>query len=837
MWNQVNIDEAIYVVDVMFDPGALYPSPSAKATQYCKMLGELEPARYGGEPRTQVPLPPSYFKDVDGKMLRPPWHVEPWELNFERRDRIGKGGFGEVYHGSWAGTRVAIKEIRDSSPTDAEVVDFILEIALLSQLNHPNIVRLWRGSTQISDRNGSRSLLMVTEYVRTGSLSQLLHGHGGPALPEPLTLEQALSMGMDIARGVQYLHGHKILHLDLKSPNVLCAPVWTAKLCDFGLAKIRGEHTLVHSTLQGVSPVWAPPEMLDDLTGGLTEKADVYSFAIVFLELLSQKVPFREFHAAQLAPAKLQGHLPKIPDGVPADCSELIFQCCAAKPNTRPPISGAVARLREMARARNFNLAEVEPPTALMQSDWSHHSCEEYAVKRLAELDEHRKQSAEELSELKRRIFEVRQEVEQLEAEMPCPEGQDSGGVKPSAPAEVGAGDKEVVASDEEDNSWCEPYVQELTGSKFKCILCSKMFRSAKFVRRHVASKHCAQVQTIIQDKYFDFDISKEDALPAHKSLPPREKEAAGRMPPTAVLDNKYCQLIQEASEHGDVAQVETLLSLRTDPQQQDDAGMSPLCLAARNGHKEVARVLLTSAPAQSLLQHCTGAGVTAVHIAAQEGHSDALALLISQSAEVNGGCIQGKTPLLYAGENGHMSACRLLVEARADFKRRTKDEETLLHTASRYGEATLVSQVVAWRADLSAVDREGWTSLHEAARWGIAAVQALCLAQAQVDVRSQDDETPVHVAAKGYEPMKACGALLERRADVLARNVGGQTPLHVATRHGNFEACQILLTARAEPNAVDHSGRTPSEVATRHGPLSTFLRLSGSMEIAEPGV
>jgi len=124
---------------------------------------------------------------------------------------------------------------------------------------------------------------------------------------------------------------------------------------------------------------------------------------------------------------------------------------------------------------------------------------------------------------------------------------------------EVGTCGKEVGAGDKEDDSWCEPYIQEVAGSKFKCILCSKMFKSAEFVRRHVASKHRSQVQTMVQDKYFDCDISKEDALPAHKSSPPREKEAARCMPPTAVLGNKYCQLIQEASENGDVQQVTSL--------------------------------------------------------------------------------------------------------------------------------------------------------------------------------------------------------------------------------------------------------------------------------------
>lgn len=60
-------------------------------------------------------------------------------------------------------------ELQDNSPNDGDVMDFFLEIAMLSQLNHPNIVRFWRGSTEM--HAGSRSLLMVTEYIKQGGLT------------------------------------------------------------------------------------------------------------------------------------------------------------------------------------------------------------------------------------------------------------------------------------------------------------------------------------------------------------------------------------------------------------------------------------------------------------------------------------------------------------------------------------------------------------------------------------------------------------------------------------------------------------------------------------------
>lgn len=187
-WNVVHIGQSMYIVDVLFDPGALYEENSAKAAGYHQLLKDAE--NVDSTQKGSPPKPPSASKELGGHMPRPPWHVEPWELEINRGDRIGRGGFGEVFHGRWAGVHVAVKEIKDTTPTDADVVDFILEIALLSQLNHPNIVRFWRGCTEV--HGGTRSLLMVTEYVKQGGLSRLLHGHGGAALPEPLTLSQAL---------------------------------------------------------------------------------------------------------------------------------------------------------------------------------------------------------------------------------------------------------------------------------------------------------------------------------------------------------------------------------------------------------------------------------------------------------------------------------------------------------------------------------------------------------------------------------------------------------------------------------------------------------------------
>lgn len=126
-WNTVHMNKVDYVVDLLHDPGSLYEAESAKQHEYLRLL-ELEFTRQ----TTTI----SRRTELAGKVPRPAWHVEVGELTYSRdsEDRIGRGGFGEVFRGSWADTTVAIKVVRAKEPTDQDVCDFILEIALLSRL-------------------------------------------------------------------------------------------------------------------------------------------------------------------------------------------------------------------------------------------------------------------------------------------------------------------------------------------------------------------------------------------------------------------------------------------------------------------------------------------------------------------------------------------------------------------------------------------------------------------------------------------------------------------------------------------------------------------------------
>ncbi len=148
--------------------------------------------------------------------------------DFTKGKPIGKGGFGSVYLGKWHNVSVAIKELFVQSATISKT--FEKEAGAMAECNHPNIVRLFG----VCLEEGKLALLM--EYLEKGSLFDLLQN-----VQITLLWSRRYTIAADIGNGLSYLHSQKIIHRDLKSLNILIAKDDTAKISDFGLAKIRLE--------------------------------------------------------------------------------------------------------------------------------------------------------------------------------------------------------------------------------------------------------------------------------------------------------------------------------------------------------------------------------------------------------------------------------------------------------------------------------------------------------------------------------------------------------------------------------------------------------------------
>lgn len=187
-----------------------------------------------------------------------------------REQKVGSGSFKDVYMGRYRNFRVAICDLRGRL-TDMD----IKELGLLRDLRHPNIVRFIGVSV-----GGHVPCTIVTELCRNGDLYDYIR-----KIPCPPYV-QILAMMLDAARGVEYLHQRtpSIIHRDLKSPNVLITANGSAKITDFGLARVKRDVMSMCATTCGTLN-WQAPELWV-AHPSYNHSIDVYALGLVFWEVL-----------------------------------------------------------------------------------------------------------------------------------------------------------------------------------------------------------------------------------------------------------------------------------------------------------------------------------------------------------------------------------------------------------------------------------------------------------------------------------------------------------------------------------------------------------------------
>ncbi|XP_038979622.1 cysteine-rich receptor-like protein kinase 2 [Phoenix dactylifera] len=219
-----------------------------------------------GETELQVPLN-FHYKDL--KIAT---------KNFSEENKLGEGGFGEVYKGVLKnGKIVAVKKLAIARTSRAKA-DFQSEVKLISIVHHRNLVRLLGCSSEGPD------LLLVYEYMANSSLDKFLFGdrHG------TLKWKQRFDIIVGMARGLAYLHQEfhvRIIHRDIKSSNILLDEDFQPKIADFGLARLLPSDQSHLSTKFAGTLGYTAPEYA--IHGQLSEKVDTYSYGVVVLEIVS----------------------------------------------------------------------------------------------------------------------------------------------------------------------------------------------------------------------------------------------------------------------------------------------------------------------------------------------------------------------------------------------------------------------------------------------------------------------------------------------------------------------------------------------------------------------
>ncbi|CAH8359056.1 unnamed protein product [Eruca vesicaria subsp. sativa] len=201
--------------------------------------------------------------------------------DFAECNKIGEGGFGEVYKGTLLdGTEVAVKRLSKSSGQgDAE---FKNEVILVAKLLHRNLVRLLGFCLEGEER------VLVYEYVPNESLDYFIFD---PAKQSQLDWSRRYKIIGGIARGILYLHQDSrltIIHRDLKASNILLDVNMNPKIADFGMARIFGMNQTEENTSRIVGTYgYMSPEYA--MHGQYSMKSDVYSFGVLVLEIISGK--------------------------------------------------------------------------------------------------------------------------------------------------------------------------------------------------------------------------------------------------------------------------------------------------------------------------------------------------------------------------------------------------------------------------------------------------------------------------------------------------------------------------------------------------------------------
>jgi hypothetical protein len=321
------------------------------------------------------------------------WYIDYTDL--EVGEVIGKGYFGEVRRGTWKGIPVALKYIYRDLQSVKEKNMFFKEISILSKLRHPNVITLLGWSriaslTATSPRTASLSsmsttttsttttttsstsssfishdpttIVMVLEYMSGGTLYHALRYSYST-----LTTNSALRFRilLDIVKGMTYLHSRGVLHRDLNTKNLLLTEHWTCKISDFGLSRFWGPAgDAQHMTTHVGFLVTMAPEVFKGEP--YTEKADVYSFAMVMYELFTGQTPNVGDVADPLKFAHRAAHeqyRPPLTTDIPSPVRSLITRCWAHDPSERPTFQTILHELMSISSSDHNTAADIAKET------------------------------------------------------------------------------------------------------------------------------------------------------------------------------------------------------------------------------------------------------------------------------------------------------------------------------------------------------------------------------------------------------------------------------------------------------------------------------------------
>eukprot|EP00282_Hemiselmis_andersenii_P007834 CAMPEP_0114135026 /NCGR_PEP_ID=MMETSP0043_2-20121206/14484_1 /TAXON_ID=464988 /ORGANISM="Hemiselmis andersenii, Strain CCMP644" /LENGTH=698 /DNA_ID=CAMNT_0001228731 /DNA_START=32 /DNA_END=2128 /DNA_ORIENTATION=- len=271
---------------------------------------------------------------------RPPRISPVVNAKFQKSKKLGEGGQGAVYLGTYESQKVAGK-VMFGKVTKEVMEDLENEVELFMKLDHPNC-HYMLGAKLVADAEGP---LLLTEVCDEGSLFDLYAKKQKKFDPDT-----ALRIAKECAMGLEHLHSIGYMHRDVKSLNVFMASGYVAKVADFGMATTKPTCSDACGTVQ-----WMAPEVLANFyhpgSTPYDKRCDVYSYGIMLWEIYHCSCPFAETGLDQMQIARAvnkNGIRPRMKDSIIRPIKDLISLCWAKRVASRPLFSEIIMTLNKI---------------------------------------------------------------------------------------------------------------------------------------------------------------------------------------------------------------------------------------------------------------------------------------------------------------------------------------------------------------------------------------------------------------------------------------------------------------------------------------------------------
>ena len=278
--------------------------------------------------------------------------------DFEILELINKGSSCLVYKGKWKNSEVAVKQFTtEYSESEKKMKKFAKELQVLTQVDHPNLLRLM--GICIDRPN----LSLITELVPNFTLFYAIHKNK----EHKLTLNERFSIAIQLCRGVAYLHNNNppIIHRDLKPENCLMDHNLNVKIADFGLARFSSSFTQGEESMTTIcigTTRFMAPELFDNSSSDtIGIEVDIWALGCLIIEVFSNRRPWHYISSSKANSIFFEIFNKKpipIPDNVDPRIADVIRACCGYEAKTRPSAQSVLENIQKI-RDEMFTLEDL----------------------------------------------------------------------------------------------------------------------------------------------------------------------------------------------------------------------------------------------------------------------------------------------------------------------------------------------------------------------------------------------------------------------------------------------------------------------------------------------